>query len=77
MSERVYVLLSVVGGQSEEVARTLRSKCGVLATDVLEGPPDVMMVVEARGRQQLARLMSSALASVENMTANMQVLPTQ
>ncbi len=77
MCARVYVLLSVISGQSEVVARALRSQAGVVATDVLEGPPDVMVVIEAPERQRLAELMTHALTSVEIMTDNMQVLPTQ
>ena len=76
MISRVYVLLNVTGGKPDEVAQTLRRKPGVVAVDVLEGPPDIVMVVEASTRQRLAELTIQALASVEATTQAVQLLPT-
>jgi hypothetical protein len=50
---------------------------GVVVADPLEGPPDVMMVVEASDRQKLAELSIQAFASVEAMVEGMQLLPTR
>jgi hypothetical protein len=77
MSARVYLLLNVVNGKSEEVVRNLSGKAGVVVADALEGPPDVMMVVEASDRQKLAELSIQAFASVEAMVEGMQLLPTR
>lgn len=77
MSARVYLLLNVVNGKSEEVVRNLSGKAGVVAADPLEGPPDVMMVVEASDRRKLAELSIQAFASVEAMVEGMQLLPTR
>ncbi|MFH0768361.1 MAG: hypothetical protein V1932_02180 [Chloroflexota bacterium] len=75
MSVRVYVLLDVVQEELAEVARTLRCRPGVAMVDVLEGPPDIIMVVEARGRRRLAELTIEAISSIENMTKELRLLP--
>ncbi len=75
MSARAYVLLSVVQGKTTRVVRMLRNRPGVVMADVIEGPPDIVMVIEAQGRRRLAQLTVEALSSVENMTGDMQLLP--
>ncbi len=75
MVNRVYVLLDIESGKAEQVAKILRGLTGVVMVDVLEGSPDVIMVVEAGGRQQLARRIVKALASVDSMTENVSLLP--
>jgi len=77
MGVKVYVLLDVMDGKSEEVAQILRGKPGVVKVDQLEGPPEVITVVEAYDRQELADLTMQALASVETMTEGLQLLPTR
>jgi len=77
MGARVYILLDVVDGKSEQVAQTLRGKPGVVNVDQLDGPPEVIMVVEAYDRQQLAELTIQALTSVETMTEGLQLLSTK
>ena len=76
MNAKVYVLLRVKEGKSEQAVQTLRSKDGVRLLDVLEGPPDVIMMVQARERRRLAELTVDALASVEDVTEDLQLLPT-
>jgi len=75
ISARAYVLLYLARGNSEQVAEALRHKPGVLMADPLEGPPDVMVVVEAPERQELADFTVNALSSVENMIENVRLLP--
>ena len=77
MSAKVYVLLNVTGGKPDEVAQTLRRKPGVVTVDLLEDPPDIVMVVETSTRQKLAELTIQALASVEAATQDVQLLPTR
>ena len=45
--------------------------------DALEGPPDVIMVIEAEERQQLAKLTIQAIDSVETTTENVCLLPVK
>jgi len=75
LSARVYVLLDVVHGKSAEVVRALQGKPGVIMADIIEGPPDVVMVIEARGRRRLAELTVEILTSIEHMTGDLKVLP--
>jgi hypothetical protein len=77
MSAKAYVLLNVVHEKQEQVVRALRGKPGVLMIDILEGPPDVIIVLGARGRQKLAKLTIQALALVEAITEEVQLLPTR
>jgi hypothetical protein len=77
MSAKAYVLLNVVQEKQEQVVQALRGKSGVLMVDAVEGPPDVIIVVEARDRQKLAKLTIQALALVEAMTEELQLLPTR
>lgn len=75
MSARVYVLLDVAQRELAEVVRTLRDRPGVIMVDIVEDPPDIVMVVEARQRRRLAKLTIEALSSIEAMTENLQLLP--
>ena len=77
MSAKAYVLLNVVHDNQQQVVWALRGKPGVLMVDVVEGPPDVIVVVGARDRQELAKLTIQALALVEAITEEVQLLPTR
>ena len=77
MSARVYVLLDVTEDKVAQVVRALRGRDGVKMVDELEGLPNVIMMIQARDRQQLAELTVQALASTETMTEGMQLLPSR
>jgi len=77
MSDRAYILLDIVDGKAEQVTKVLRENHGVVMVDALEGPPDVIIVMEAPKRQQLAKLTIQALASVETMTEHVCLLPAR
>lgn len=77
VSARAYVLLDIADRKSEPAARALRGKPGVVIVDLLEGPPHVIMVVEAPDRQKLAEVTIQALASGETMTEGLRLLPAQ
>ncbi len=77
MCARVYVLLDVVEGKSDEVAQALRGKPGVVIADMLEGPPDVVMVLEASERIELGELMMRAFDAVETMVDGVYLLPVR
>ncbi len=74
---KVYVFLDVDTGKAEQVARTLRTHACVTTVDVLEGPPDILMTLEAGERKELARVTVIALASVENMTLGSHLMPVK
>ncbi len=75
MKDRVYILLNVSDGKGERVAEALSGMSGVATVDVLEGPPDVMIMIEALGRRKLAQLTVNALAAVEAMTEGIRLMP--
>lgn len=75
MGVNAYVLIDVASGKSEQVVKMLRGKFGVVNVDYVEGPPDVIMLVRATERQELARLTIDALLSVEGLTEGVQCLP--
>ncbi len=74
---RAYVLLEAVGQHRDEVIKTLKHQEGVVAADPVEGPPDVVLVLEARNRRELASVLINALTSVQNMTESVELLPTR
>ena len=77
MSPRVYILLNAVEGKASQVAQMLQGKAGVRMVDVLEGSPDIIMVLQARSRQRLAEFTNQALSAVESMTEDLRVLPVR
>lgn len=77
MLARVYVLLDMVHADSAEVARILRGKGGVAEIDMLEGPPDIIMIIEAPNRKKAAEYLTSILDSVDGMIENLHVLPVR
>jgi hypothetical protein len=77
MSDRAYILLNIADGKAEQVTKVLRESPGVVMADALEGPPDVIIMMEASERQQLAKLTIQALASVETITEHVYLLPTR
>ena len=44
---------------------------------MVEGSPNVVVVIQARNRQQLARLTNRILAEIESVTEGMQLLPVK
>jgi len=77
MTSRVYILLDAIEGKADQVAETLRVRAGVKMVDVLEDRPNVITMIQAHDRSQLAKLTNWALASVETMTEGWQLLPIQ
>jgi DNA-binding Lrp family transcriptional regulator len=77
MGTKVYILLDITEGKLEQVVQTLRGKPGVVEVDLLEGSPNVIMVVEAPEQKKLAERTIQALASVETITEGVQLLPTR
>ncbi|MBM4461941.1 MAG: hypothetical protein FJ012_01220 [Chloroflexi bacterium] len=74
---RAYLLLDIQEGKLKEAARVLRNKPGVVAVDIVEVPPDVVAVVEAPERLELAETTLQVLESVENLVDCVSLLPVQ
>jgi hypothetical protein len=75
MNDKVYILLDIVDGNTERVVQVMRETPGVVSVEELEGPPDVILVMEASERQQLAKVTIQALALVGTMAERIQLLP--
>ena len=75
MNAKAYILIDVADGRSEQVVKALWNKPGVVAVDYVEGPPDVIMVVRAGERQELAERVIDALVSVEYLADSVKCLP--
>ncbi len=74
---RAYVLLRAVPGDRRDLVQTLRQQPGVVTVDMVEGPLDIVLVVQGTDRTRLARTLMKALASVETMFDGLELLPTQ
>lgn len=70
-------MLETANGHSEEAAEVLRLNPGVVAVDVVEGKPDVIVVMEAGDRQELAQLLMQVISCVENTTEDARILPVR
>jgi hypothetical protein len=77
MCTRVYMLLKTIEGLSEEVAQALRFKPGIVEVDLIEGPPDIIVTIEASEREQLAQYLMPALATVDSVTEDLHILVTR
>lgn len=77
MNSRVYILLDVLEGRPGEIVENLRCQAGVVVADVLEGSPNIALMIEATNRRKLARPAIQAIASIENVIASIRLLPTR
>ncbi|MBM3119797.1 MAG: hypothetical protein FJ006_09705 [Chloroflexi bacterium] len=77
MNDRVYVLLYIQEDKFDQALQILQSKTGVRVLDVLEGMPNLIVMLQACDRQRLAKLTIGALASVESMTEDQRLLPVR
>jgi hypothetical protein len=77
VNTKAYILFEALDGKCESIVQALQGMPGVVVVDRVEGPPDIVAIVEASDRQKLAKRVISAIASVENMTEGCNVLPTR
>jgi hypothetical protein len=74
MCTRIYILLKTTEGKSDKVAQDLRFKPGVVMVDLVEGPPDIIVTIEASAREKLAQYLMPALAVVDSVTEDLHLL---
>ena len=77
MPETVYVLLDIVHTDPSSVARQIRRIPGVTAADVLEGPPDIHVAIQAPDRKKAAVSLMRLLDAVDGITEDIRVLPVR
>ncbi len=77
MSARVYILVNATETKRSQIAQVLQEQAGVRMIDMLEGLPNMIIMVEASNREHLAELAVQAIASVESLTDGLKFLPAQ
>jgi len=77
MSAKIYMLLDILEGKSASTIQHLRSTDGVVVADLLEGHPNVLLVIEAPDRQKLVELIMPVLSSIERVTEDLHLLMTR
>jgi hypothetical protein len=75
MATRVYLLLELTNGNKANAANTLRGMPGISVVDILEGPPDLVIVIEAPARQEAVEYLMGILNAVDGVIEDVRVLP--
>lgn len=68
---KAYVLVECAPGRAVDVARAMQGKPGVLAADVVSGPTDVIVTIEAADSETIARMVLVEVAGVEGVNRTM------
>lgn len=68
MSDRAYILINVVPGQTSSVVRALSQIKEVKTIDPCWGKPDIIAVVEVQDQEALTQLVLKQLHSIEGIT---------
>jgi hypothetical protein len=74
VKSRVYIMLDILKGKASTAMQILKSFKGVAVADVLEGHPNILVVVEAANRQSLFEVMMPVLDSVDHITEDVHLL---
>jgi hypothetical protein len=72
---KAYILIDVADGRANEILAMLQGQPSIAEIECVEGPPDIVMVVEADEAQKLAELTIKALTTVEHLTSSIRCLP--
>jgi hypothetical protein len=72
---KAYILIDVADGRANEILAMLQGQPSITKIECVEGPPDIVMVVEADEIQKLAELTIKALTKVEHLTGSIRCLP--
>lgn len=71
MCIRAYLLLQTDVEKSRHLISDLCAKPGVVTVDLLEGSPNLIIVIEAAKRQELVEFIVPVLDSVDSMTEDL------
>ena len=71
---RIYVLLSVIPGNVEYAVELIRDIPGVTTVDALEGDPNLLLMIEAKDRLQLADCLTKALSAPGDIIEDLDLL---
>jgi hypothetical protein len=75
MPTRVYLLLNLAKIKPAKVANDLKGMPGITAVDMLEGPPDLLTVIEAPARQKAAEYLMGVMNMLDGVLDDIRVLP--
>jgi DNA-binding Lrp family transcriptional regulator len=64
---RSYVLIQTVTGRATDVAGAIRGVSGVISTETVTGPYDVVVLIEAADVDTLGRLVVTAIQPVDGI----------
>jgi hypothetical protein len=76
-TSRAYVRVKTRQGCPETLFSNIARNSGVVVADVIEGQSDVILVLEASNREELANTVMDALAALEPMTEDVELLPVR
>ena len=68
MSDRAYILINVLPGQTSSVVKALSQIKEIKTIDPCWGKPDIIAVVEVQDQDALTQLVLSRLHSIEGVT---------
>ncbi len=68
MSKKAYVLIQTEMGTSTSVGNALRSKPGVLISDVVSGPHDLVAVVQGEDSDAITRTVINEIQTIKGVT---------
>jgi hypothetical protein len=77
MSARAYIFVNCEDDNVCRVVKILWSKADVERVEVIEGRPDIIVAMQARTRQKLAKSVLQTLKTIESLTSDTQVLPVK
>ena len=72
---RPYILLKTRDGNLEQARDIARRHPGIVTLDRIEGPADLIIMMQAPDRESLAQLTVSIIAAMEEFTEDIQILP--
>jgi DNA-binding Lrp family transcriptional regulator len=67
MTKKAYVLIDVEKGQGGAVAAELSDRPGIIATDVILGPHDVVAIIEAENVDELVRIVRDDITQADGV----------
>lgn len=74
MNSRVYMLLDILENKSAHAMQMLQTLKGVIAADILEGHPNLLVVIEASNRENLVEKMMPVLNSLDRLAEDVHLL---
>ncbi len=64
---RAYILIQVIPGRSEEIAEILTAVHGVAHSDLVTGPYDIVLAVEAADLDEIGDIVHKGVRNVEGI----------